>query len=129
MNNRESGKQEKADFGIGTGIKIENQDISTLRERINNMLPGSSLKEISDIIMDESKRLTGSENRYMAYVDPINQDSVGISFSHMTDGCQMYADKGEACLKLEKMVHMAGFLVTLWIQVNHSTSIIQKFIL
>ena len=108
--NQESGKQEKADFGMGTGIKIDNQDIISLRERINNMLPGSSLKEISDIIMDESKRLTGSENCYIAYVDPVNQDSVGISFSHMTDGCQMYADKGEARFKIRKDGTYGGLL-------------------
>ncbi len=108
--NQESGKQEKADFGMGTGVKIENHDIITLRKRIKNMLPGSSLNEISDIIMDESKRLTSSENCYIAYVDPINQDSVGISFSHMTDSCQMYADKGEARFKIRKDGTYGGLL-------------------
>ena len=109
-NNQESGKQEKADFGMGTGAKIENHDIITLRKRIKDMLLGSSLKEISDIIMDESKRMTSSENCYIAYVDPVNRDSVGISFSHMTDGCQMYADKGEARFKIRKDGTYGGLL-------------------
>jgi len=86
---RESEKREKSNFGMGSGTKIEIEEIISLRKRVMNMLPDSSLKEISDIVMDESKRLTGSENCYVAYVDPENKDSVGISFSHMTGGCQM----------------------------------------
>ncbi len=49
--------------------------------------------------MEESKRLTHSKNCYVAYVDPNNKDSVGISFSHMTGGCQMYSDMGKLVLK------------------------------
>jgi GAF domain-containing protein len=109
-NYSDNGKREKADFGIGTGIKIETDDIITLRKRIKNILQSSTLKEISDIIMDESKRLTKSENCYIAYVDPENQDSVGISFSHMTGGCQMYAEKGEARFKIRKDGTYGGLL-------------------
>jgi len=109
-NYSDNGVREKADFGIGTGIKIETDDIITLRKRIKNMLQSSTLKEISDIIMDESKRLTNSENCYIAYVDPENQDSVGISFSHMTGGCQMYAEKGEARFKIRKDGTYGGLL-------------------
>jgi GAF domain-containing protein len=109
-NYRESGKKEKPDFGMGSGIKIETDEIIKLRNRIKNMIPSSSLKEISDIIMDESKRLTNSQNCYVAYVDPENKDSVGISFSHMTDGCQMYADKGEARFKIRKDGTYGGLL-------------------
>jgi GAF domain-containing protein len=105
-----SRKPEKPDFGMGSGIKIETDDILILRKKIKNMLQDSSLKEISDIIMDESKRLTNSENCYIAYVDPENKDSVGISFSHMTGGCQMYAEKGEARFKIRKNGTYGGLL-------------------
>jgi GAF domain-containing protein len=107
---QESEKQEKSDYGRGSGTKIEIEDIISLRKKIRNMLSDSSLKEISDIIMDESKRLTSSENCYVAYVDPENRDSVGISFSHMTDGCQMYAEKGEARFKIRKDGTYGGLL-------------------
>ena len=74
------------------------------------MIPNSSLKDISDVIMDESIRLTRSKNCYVAYVDPKNKDSVGISFSHMTGECQMYADKGEARFKMRKDGTYGGLL-------------------
>jgi GAF domain-containing protein len=101
---------ERSDYGLGSGTRIENHDIITLKKRIINMMPNSSLKDISDVIMDESKRLTHSKNCYVAYLDPENKDSVGISFSHMTGGCQMYADKGEARFKIRKDGTYGGLL-------------------
>jgi FOG: GAF domain len=103
-------ESEKTSFGMGSGSKIETEDIITLRKKIVNILPDSSLKEISDIIMEESKHLTHSENCYVAYVDPENRDSVGISFSHMTDSCQMYSDMGEARFKIRKDGTYGGLL-------------------
>ena len=99
-----------SDYGMGSGNKIENKDIFSLKNKIINMLQNSSLKEISDVIMEESKRLTHSKNCYVAYVDPENKDSVGISFSHMTDGCQMYADMGEARFKIRTDGTYGGLL-------------------
>jgi GAF domain-containing protein len=43
-------------------------------------------------------------------VDPENKDSVGISFSHMTGECQMYADKGEARFTIRKNGTYGGLL-------------------
>ncbi len=106
----EKDKQVLPDYGMGSGIKIENNDIISLKKRIDNILPNSSLKEISDIVMEETKRLTNSENCYVAYVDPSNKDSVGISFSHMTESCQMYADLGEARFKIRKDGTYGGLL-------------------
>ncbi len=106
----ESKKQKKSDFGMGSGVKIETKDIISLRERIINILPNSSLKKVSDIIMEESKRLTSSKSCYVAYVDPENKDSVGISFTHMTEGCQSYADMGEARFKIRKDGTYGGLL-------------------
>lgn len=71
-------------------------------ELINHFLDSSdiSLKEISDLVYKESKRLTNSKYCYVAYVDPKNKDSVGISFSHLTDTCNIYAEMGEARFKV-----------------------------
>jgi GAF domain-containing protein len=102
--------RERSDYGLGSGIRIENHDIIALKKRIVNMMPNSSLKDISNVIMNESKRLTHSKNCYVAYLDPENKDSVGISFSHMTGGCQMYADKGEARFKIRKDGTYGGLL-------------------
>jgi GAF domain-containing protein len=101
---------EKLDYGRGTGTKVEIKDIISLKKKILDMLPYSSLKEISDLIMVESKRLTCSKNCYVAYLDPDNKDSVGISFSHMTGGCQMYADIGEARFKIRENGTYGGLL-------------------
>lgn len=110
VEDRKNERNEKSDYGMGSGTKIENKDIISLRKKIRNKLTDSSLKEISDIIMDESKRLTSSKNCYVAYVDLENRDSVGISFSHMTGGCQMYAEKGEARFKIRKDGTYGGLL-------------------
>ncbi|MDI6724514.1 MAG: GAF domain-containing protein [Methanobacterium sp.] len=71
-------------------------------ELINHFMDTSdiSLKEISDLVYKESKRLTKSKYCYVAYVDPKNKDSVGISFSHLTDTCNIYAEMGEARFKV-----------------------------
>ncbi len=99
-----------SDYGMGSGKKIENQNILSLKNKILNMIQTHSLKEISEVIMEESKRLTHSENCYIAYIDPDNKDSVGIAFSHMTDGCQMYSVMGEARFKIRSDGTYGGLL-------------------
>lgn len=67
---------------------------------ILDVLRDFSLKEISDLVFNEAISLTGSKYCYVAYIDLKNKDSVGISFSHLTDGCRMYAEMGEARFKV-----------------------------
>ncbi len=67
---------------------------------ILDVLQDFSLKEVSDSVFEEAIRLTGSKYCYIAYVDPKTKDSVGISFSHLTDTCKMYAEMGEARFKV-----------------------------
>jgi GAF domain-containing protein len=100
----------KSDYGTSSGIKVENDELDSLEIKILGMLEDATLKEVSDVIHEESKRLTSSENCYVAYVDPNNKDSVGISFSHMTGGCQMYSDRGEARFKIKKDGTYGGLL-------------------
>jgi GAF domain-containing protein len=100
----------KSDFGTSSGIQVENDELNSLKIKILGMLDYATLKEVSDVILEESKRLTSSENCYVAYVDPDNRDSVGISFSHMTGGCQMYADMGEARFKIREDGTYGGLL-------------------
>lgn len=70
----------------------------------------SSLKEISQMILEVSKRLTQSQYCYVAYVDPENKDSVGISFSHMTESCEYYERIGEARFPQRKDGTYGGLL-------------------
>jgi len=98
------------DFGMGSEVKLDINELNSLKLKILGMLDSSTLKDVSDVIMDESKRLTLSEICYVAYVDPENKDSVGISFSHMTGGCQMYADMGEARFKIREDGSYGGLL-------------------
>lgn len=69
-----------------------------------------SLKEISDMVMNMAMQLTGSKHSYVAYVDPENRDSVGISFSHMTGECEAYAKMGEARFPIRNNGTYGGLL-------------------
>ncbi|HMK53603.1 MAG TPA: GAF domain-containing protein [Methanobacteriaceae archaeon] len=95
----------KVETENSTDEKIEN-----LRLEVSNMLPDCSLKEVSDIFLDVATDLTGSRHGYVAFVDPKNGDSVGISFSHLTGACQMYEDMGEARFKPLKDGSYGGLL-------------------
>lgn len=74
------------------------------------MCPDNSLKEISDVVLEETKNLLKSKSCYVAFVDPENGDSVGISFSHLTKSCQMYENIGEARFKVLKNGTYGGLL-------------------
>jgi GAF domain-containing protein len=69
-----------------------------------------NLKEVSDQVLEVCSKVTQSKHCYVAYVDPINKDSVGISFSHMTGNCQNYADIGEARFPIRKDGSYGGLL-------------------
>ncbi len=84
--------------------------IDKIKEKIQDVCKSYTLKDISDAFLEESLRLTRSENCYVAFVDPENKDSVGISFSHLTDGCQVYEDMGEARFKIRKDGTYGGLL-------------------
>ncbi len=86
------------------------ENLKNTRNRILSMINTSTLKEISDVVYEEAIALTGSKNCYVAFVDPENKDSVGISFSHLTKGCQYYADLGEARFKIRKDGTYGGLL-------------------
>ncbi|HEX3012776.1 MAG TPA: GAF domain-containing protein [Methanobacterium sp.] len=80
---------------------------------IQNILDVStafSLKEISDIILEEATKLTESKYCYVAYVDPENNDSIGISFTKMTPECDMYEEIGEARFPVRKDGTYGGLL-------------------
>lgn len=84
--------------------------IKITKDRILSMITTSTLKEISDVVYDEVTVLTGSKNCYVAFLDPENKDSVGISFSHLTPGCQYYKELGEARFKIRKDGTYGGLL-------------------
>lgn len=75
-----------------------------------NASEGFSIKEISDIVLEEATRLTESDYCYVAYVDPENGDSVGISFTKMTSECDMYEEIGEARFPVRKDGTYGGLL-------------------
>jgi GAF domain-containing protein len=93
-------------------MKMKDQKIPEL-EFLNRMVESeqlNSLKEVSDVVMQVAKKLTQSRDCYVAYLDPENGDSVGISFSHMTGACKMYAEMGEARFKIRKDGTYGGLL-------------------
>ncbi len=70
----------------------------------------TSIKKISDLVLDVSKEVTRSKHCYVAIVDPENKDSVGISFSHMTGECEAYREMGEARFPVRKDGTYGGLL-------------------
>lgn len=92
---------------------IESYVHSKDKNYIKDVLDSSkdfSLKEISDIVLEEATRLTESEYCYVAYVDPENGDSVGVSFTKMTSECDMYEEMGEARFPVRKDGTYGGLL-------------------
>jgi GAF domain-containing protein len=86
------------------------EDIDVFRSKIMAMLPDCTLKEVSDLVLEETKKNLKSRSCYVAFIDPENRDSVGISFSHLTESCQMYEDMGEARFKVLKDGTYGGLL-------------------
>ena len=89
---------------------VSEEDLNASRTKILDMLPDSTLKDISDVVFGEITGLLKSKSCYVAFVDPENKDSVGISFSHLTKECQMYEDMGEARFKVRKDGNYGGLL-------------------
>ena len=79
---------------------VSEEDLNVFRGKIVDMLPEATLKEVSDVVLASTKSFLKSESCYVAFVDPENGDSVGISFSHLTEDCQMYEEMGEARFKV-----------------------------
>lgn len=86
------------------------QEINDIHNKVSQMITQSSLKDISDLILAEATRMTQSKYCYVAFVDPENKDSVGISFSHLTPWCQDYEDMGEARFKVRDDGTYGGLL-------------------
>jgi GAF domain-containing protein len=92
---------------------IESYDHDKAKNYMKDVLDAScgfSLKEISDIVLEEAARLTESEYCYVAYVDPENGDSIGVSFTKMTPECDMYEKMGEARFPVKKDGTYGGVL-------------------
>lgn len=101
MNKQEKEKNSKSEV---------QEKLNYLKQQVEDLSPESSLKEVSDLFLEVVTQLTCSPHGYMAYVDPQNGDSVGISFSHLTDSCQMYEEMGEARFKVLKDGSYGGLL-------------------
>lgn len=85
-------------------------DLDVFHMKVMAMLHDCTLKEISDLFLFETKKILKSESCYVAFIDPKNGDSVGISFSHLTESCQMYEKIGEARFKVLKDGSYGGLL-------------------
>lgn len=91
------------------GSHVNDKDKNYIKD-ILDTFKGFSLKEISDIVLEEATKLTESKYCYVAYVDPKNGDSVGISFTKMTSECDMYEEMGEARFPVRKDGTYGGLL-------------------
>ena len=88
---------------------IHSEDENYIKN-VLNAFEDFSLKEVSDIILEEVTQLTNSKYCYVAYVDPKNGDSVGVSFTKMTPECDMYEKMGEARFPVRKDGTYGGLL-------------------
>jgi len=114
MNNEASLRNISSDFAeIIKEVLTANLDESRkyeVEQEIRTICEKYTLKEISDVFLQEAIRATKSKHCYVAFVDPENKDSVGISFSHLTNACQNYEDMGEARFKIRKDGSYGGLL-------------------
>jgi GAF domain-containing protein len=106
--NTDAGCEEIIKELLESNIKGNSRD--EIEKKIRTLCEIYTLKEISDAFLQETIRVTHSENCYVAFVDPENKDSVGISFSHLTQACQAYEDMGEARFKIRKDGTYGGLL-------------------
>lgn len=95
---------------INDNINFAQKELIKTKNQILDMISTSSFKEISDFVLQKAMRLTGSKYCYIAYVDPQNKDSVGISFTKMTPECDMYEEIGEARFPIRKDGTYGGLL-------------------
>jgi GAF domain-containing protein len=106
--NTDAGCEEIIKELLESNIKGNSRD--EIEKKIRTLCEIYTLKEISDAFLQETIRVTHSENCYVAFVDPENKDSVGISFSHLTQACKAYEDMGEARFKIRKDGTYGGLL-------------------
>jgi GAF domain-containing protein len=106
--NNGAGRAEIIKELLEANIKGNSKD--EIEKKIRTVCKRYTLKEISDTFLLEAIRFTRSEHCYVAFVDPENKDSIGISFSHLTETCQAYEDMGEARFKLRKDGTYGGLL-------------------
>lgn len=90
-------------------ISFSKKELIKTKNQVLDMSSTSSFKEISDFVLQEVMKLTGSKYCYVAYVDPENEDSVGISFTKMTPECDIYEKIGEARFPVKNMAPMEDF--------------------
>lgn len=69
----------------------------------------SSMEDMAISILEESKRLTGSQKGYVATIDPENRDMVVHTHSEMMDECQVKLED-----KIRFPVGEDGFYPALW---------------
>lgn len=91
-------------------ISFSKKELIKTKNQVLDMSSTSSFKEISDFVLQEVMKLTGSKYCYVAYVDPENEDSVGISFTKMTPECDIYEKIGEARFPVRKDGTYGGLL-------------------
>jgi len=97
-------------MGSEDDFMVSEEDLNVFRSKILDMLPDSTLKEVSDVVLAKTKNFLKSESCYVAFVDPENGDSVGISFSHLTGDCKKYEEMGEARFKVLQDGSYGGLL-------------------
>lgn len=90
-------------------FKLLKSTLNNIKGLLNTDNP-PSLIDFSEQILELSKKYTGSEKCYVAYVDPENGDSVGVAFSHVTSACKDYQKMGEARFKVLKDGSYGGLL-------------------
>jgi GAF domain-containing protein len=95
---------------INDNVNFSKRELIKTKNQVLEMISTSSFKEISDFVLQEAMKLTGSEYCYVAYVDPQNKDSVGISFTKMTPECDTYEKIGEARFPVRKDGTYGGLL-------------------
>jgi PAS domain S-box-containing protein len=79
-------EREKAEIALKGELKV-NKSIAKVYGPL--ISPYSPIEDVTNVILDESKMLTGSENGVVSTIDPITRETICHTLTNMMDHCKL----------------------------------------
>ncbi len=76
---------------------------AALAELANALVrPALSISEIAKTVLDQARRVTGSEHGFVSSIDPVTGDNVIHAFSHMMESCSVIEEEKRTVFPIGK---------------------------
>ena len=76
--------------GAEEALEWDSRVNSALAELANALVgPALSINAIAETVLDQARRVTGSEHGFVSSIDPVTGDNVIHTFSHMMEACSV----------------------------------------